>query len=258
MKKIQIFYVAAFVFSACGCTKDYSLDPPADSGSITVTLKVPPELIPEELKAMYRSTTCKYSKRGSSGQEIKLDGYHPVTRSLRRQGQTDLYTITLPKDGGGRCKWHLANITFGVAYPDSNTFGEGVRYGAGGGMVVKFDHNRASRDGYTKEVTGDLIIKKDYYPWISERHLGGHRKAINIRGDGDIYDIYKAPEAQTIYFEPILHSNYLSHSDAPKVRQPGNYAVITYPDGSTQADGRQWGPDFRRLQAIRLKAEGQQ
>ena len=103
-----------------------------------------------------------------------------------------------------------------------------------------------------------MILKKDFYPWISERFLGGHRKAIHIRGDGGIYDIYEAPRARVIYFEPVLHSDYLSYVVQPRVKKPGNHAIITYPDGSIQADGRRWGPDFRKLQAIRLKAEGKE
>ena len=255
------FHISGFLLSACilsGCAKDHSLAPPVDSETVTVTIKVPPELIPEALEVMYRSEICKYFTRGGSGQRVELDGYHAVTTSLVRREQTDFYQARLPKDGGGRCQWHLANITFGVAYPEANRFGEGVKYGAGGGVVVKFDKNRASRDGLSQKVEGDLILKKDFYPWISERFLGGHRKAIHIRGDGGIYDSYEAPRASVIYFEPVLHSDYLSYVVQPRVKKPGNHAIITYPDGSIQADGRRWGPDFRKLQAIRLKADGKE
>ena len=158
--KIYIIGILLSVVVTSGCARDKSLAPPASSETVTVTLKVPPELIPEALEVMYRSEMCKYSTRGGSGQRVDLDGYHAVTTSFVRQGQTQFYKATLPKDGGGRCKWHLANITFGVAFPDSNSFGEGVKYGAGGGVVVKFDNNRASRDGPTVDVAGDLIIKK--------------------------------------------------------------------------------------------------
>ena len=253
--KINISGVLLSVSILSGCATDYRLAPPADSETVAVTLKVPAELTPKAFRAMYRSVTCKYVTRGGSGQRIELDGYHPVTPLLERQGQTDLYKVMLLKDGGGHCKWHLANITFGVSYPEVNRFGEGVKYGAGGGVVVKFDKNRASRDGPSQEVEGDLIIKKDFYPWISERFIELPGKAINIRGDGDIYDVYEAPRASIIYFEPVLHSDYVSYVVQPRVKKPGNHAVITYPDGSIQADGRRWGPDFHRLQAIRLRAE---
>ena len=253
-------YINAVLLSACilsGCAKDHGLSPPVDSETVTVTIKVPPELIPEKLKAMYRSTTCKYLTRGGSGQRIELDGYHPVALALRRQDDADLYKATLPKDGGGNCKWHLANITFGVEYPEPNVYGPGIAYGSGGGVVVKFDDNRASRDGPEQSVAGDLILKKDYYPEIYEWFLGGYRKTVSLLGAGATYSVYKAPHAREVYFEPILHSGYAVNSVGPKIKKPGNHAQITYPDGSIQSDG-EWGPDFRRLQAIRLKAEGKE
>ena len=252
--------IIGVLLSACimsGCAKDYSLAPPANSESLTVTLKVPPGLIPKNFEAMYRSGVCKRLARGGTGQRIELEGYHGVTLPLMRQGLSDLYKVTLPKDGGGRCEWHLANITFGVAYPESNSFGEGVLHGTGGGVVVKFDNNRASRDGPTEEVSGDLIIRKDYYPWIFESFVGGYRKSVNILGEGSIYLIYKAPRAAAIYFESVLHSSYVVHSIGPKVQKFGDYPDVLYPDGSFEPD-RPWQPSFSKLQAIRLKLEGKQ
>jgi hypothetical protein len=44
------------------------------------------------------------------------------------------------------------------------------------------------------------------------------------------------------------------YSAGPKIKKEGNYTSIIYPDGSFEADGR-YGPNFRKLQAIRLAAE---
>jgi hypothetical protein len=243
--------------SLSGCAKDYSLAPPADSEKITVTVKLPKELKTETMWVMYRSTTCKRISYGASGQRTEQDGHHSVYKELERQGLSDLYQVELPKDGGGACRWHLANVTFGVTYGDPTRFGENVTYGAGGGVVVIFDHNNSPRGGADIEVDGDLMIKKDYYPWVNESFLGGYIKRISLAGEGDIYLMYRALQARQVYFEPVLHSDFLVSSEGTKVHKIGSFISFTYPDGSVVADGRA-KPNFRKLEAIRLAAEGKQ
>jgi len=246
-------WILLFV-SLNGCAKDRSLAPPPDSEQITVTVKVPKELEAETMQVMYRSATCKRITRGASGQRIEVEGHHSIDVQLQRQGLSDLYQASLAKDGGGACKWHLANVIFGVAYADPTRFGENVTYGSGGGVVVIFDHNNSPRGGADTEVEGDLTIKKDYYPRIDEEFLGPYKKTISLVGEGSIYRSYEALTAQQVYFEPVLHSDFVVYSAGPKVKKKGNYTVFTYPDGSVVADGR-GGPDFQKLQSIRLAAE---
>jgi hypothetical protein len=235
--------------------QDYDLAPPADSEQMTITVKVPKELVAETLGVMYRSAICKRISQGASGQRIELEGYQGIEVQLQQQGQNDLYTAKLPMDGGGACQWHLSNVMFGVAYKDPTHFGENVTYGAGGGVTVMFDHNRPLRSsGLPIKVEGDLMIRKDFYPWVKESFLGGYRKRVSLAGEGDIYLMYQAPQARQVYFEPILHSGFIVYSAGPKIKKEGNYTSIIYPDGSFEADGR-YGPNFRKLQAIRLAAE---
>lgn len=247
--------LCAAVFSLAGCGQDYSLNPPADSETISVTIKLPRELKAETMWAMYRSAKCKRVSRGASGQRTERDGYHSIDRELERQGQSDLYKIELPKDGGGACRWHLANVTFGVVYADPTRFGDDVTAGAGGGVIVIFDHNNSPRGGADITVDGDLTISKDFYPWVNESFLGGYRKRISLAGEGDIYLSYKALRAREIYFEPILHSGFLVRSEGTKVHRVGDFLKFSYPDGSAVADGRS-KPDFMKMQSIRLAAEG--
>lgn len=255
--KICLIGVLLSVYVISGCARDKSLAPPANSELVAVTLKLPAELVSAPLEVMYRSGICKYFAQGGSGQRVERDGYHAIKVDLVRQGQSDLYRAMLMKDGGGACKWHLANVTFGVSYAEHVKFGEGITHGSGAGVVVKFDDNKSPRDGYTRKVEGDLTLIKDYYPSVYENFLGGYRKTVRLRGEGETYMIYKALSAREIYFEPILHLDYIVYTVGPKVKKPGSHAKITYPDGSVQPDGR-WGPDFRKLQAIRLKAEGKE
>ena len=129
--------LCALFFGLSGCRQDYSLSPPADSEKITVTVKLPEGLKNKTMWVMYRSATCKHIGTGASGQRTERDGYHSVYKELERQGQSDLYQVELPKDGGGACRWHLANVTFGVEYADLTRFGETVMWGGGGGVGVE-------------------------------------------------------------------------------------------------------------------------
>ena len=237
-----------------GCVIDKSLSPVMDGEQITVTVKVPEELIAEEMQVIYRSKLCTFTDHTASGIPYKRDGYKRMDIQPARQGLTDLYEAKLAVDGGGACDWRLSNVTFGVMYKNPTSFGEGVYYGAGGGVVVIFDNNDSGRGGADKKVDGDLVIRLDYYPWINERFVGGYKKSVNLTGEGFIYVTYQALQARQVYFEPILHSGYLTHSIEPKEKREGNRTIFYYPDGSRSPE-IQYKPSFRKLQAIRLAAE---
>ena len=240
-----------------GCAQDYSLAPPANSEQVTVRIKVPPELEVEKMEVMYRSTICQRTRYDAYGKPYKVDGFHGIDVQPQQQGQSDIYEAKLARDGGGACRWHLANVTFGVAYQEPTRFGEDVTYGAGGGVVVIFDNNDSPVGKADINVDGDLVIRRDYYPWVSERYIGGHRKNVNLISDGYGYYLkYKAIQAGSVYFEPILHSNFSAFSQGPKIKREGSYTTYLYPDGTTFT-GVRMGPDFKKLEAIRKVAESQ-
>jgi hypothetical protein len=257
MIKMMAVALPTLFISLSGCAKDYSLAPPVDSELITVTVKVPKELVAETMQVMYRSTLCTFTDRTASGQPYKRDGYQRTDMQPERQEQSEFYFAKLPMDGGGACQWRLSNVTFGVTYGNPTRFGENVTSGGGGGVVVVFDQNNSPRGGTGIEVDGDLTIKKDYYPWLSEAFLGGYKKHISLAGEGGIYISYQALQARQVYFEPVLHSDFLVSSEGTKVHKIGSFIKFTYPDGSVAADGRA-KPDFRKLQALRLAAENKQ
>ncbi|MBJ2347416.1 MULTISPECIES: hypothetical protein [Pseudomonas] len=254
IKKIPIAIVAMLI-SLSGCAKDYSLAPPADSEKVTVTVKVPKDLTARPMQVIYRSTICTFTDHTAMGKPYQRDDYQRTDIWPVRQGQGDLYRAELPMDGGGACQWRLSNVTFGVTYTDPTRFGENVTYGAGGGVVVIFDRNNSPRGGADFKVDGDLLIKEDYYPWVSESFIGAYEKDISLLGKSQNYYLtYQATRATKVFFEPVLHSNFLTKSIGPKEKKKGNYATFTYPDGSIQ-QAPHATPDFRKLQAIRLAAE---
>ncbi|MFJ4434049.1 hypothetical protein ACIPZG_24320 [Pseudomonas sp. NPDC089395] len=218
---------------------------------------MPEELIAEEMQVMYRSKLCTFTDHTASGVPYQRDGYKRTDIKPMRRGQTDLYETILALDGGGACQWRLSNVTFGVIYKDPASFGDGIYYGAGGGVVVMFDGNNPGRAGMYKKVEGDLVLRRDYYPWVNERFIGGHKQSVNLTGEGPIYEKYQALQASRIYFEPILHSRFMTRSIEPKEKREGNQTIFYYPDGSSSTE-IQDKPDFRKLQVIRLAAEAQE
>ena len=256
MKKVFISLFVLFT-SLSGCAKNYSLAPPADSEKITVVVKVPDQLKAETMLVMYRSKLCTFTDRTASGVAYIREGYQKAEVQPEQEGQSNLYVAKLSVEGGGACQWHISNVTFGVSYENPSQFGEGITYGAGGGVVVVFDHNKPSRSGSNIIVEGDLTIRKDYYPWVSETFLGQYTHRVSLLGEGDIYLGYQALQAKTIYFEPVLHSDFVLNSVEPREKKKGNYTIFTLPDGKVIADGR---PDtkFSKLQAIRKAAEAAQ
>ncbi|NWL18004.1 hypothetical protein DM828_01480, partial [Pseudomonas umsongensis] len=141
-------------------------------------------------------------------------------------------------------------MTFGVVYDNPAQFGANVTIGAGGGVVVIFDHNNSPQGGADIKVDGDLTIKKDYYPWVKEAFLGGYSKRVSLAGEGGIYLKYQALQALKVYFEPVLQSDFVVRSEGTKVQKKGSFIKFTYPDGSVVADGRSQ-PNFLKLQTIR-------
>jgi hypothetical protein len=242
------------LFSLSGCAKDRSLAPPPDSEQVTVTVKVPKELVTEELKIIYRSSICTRTVYNVHDEPVELDGIKGTHTQLQQQGDSDLYQAKVAVDGGGECHWRLSNLTFGVKYKDPTIFGENVTFGGGGGVVVHFDDDDSWLGSPTFKREGDLVIKKNYYPWLSGLYLNGYKRAVSLTGDGQIYLKYKSPQARNIYFEPVFHKDFLVKSEGPKIHKVGSFLRFFYPDGTTASDGRA-KPDFRKLQEIRLNAE---
>jgi hypothetical protein len=254
---VYFFVLTVMTFNLSGCGQDYNLSPPADSEQITVTVRVPSELKAKIMQVVYRSTLCTFTDYTASGKPYRRDEYHRIDIQPVSSGD-DLYVAKLAISGGGACQWRLSNVTFGVTYANPEQFGDDVDSGAGGGVVVVFDHNNSPRGGTGIARNGDLIIQKDYYLWINESFIGGYVKDVRLLGESRGYYLnYRALQAREIYFEPTLHPGFLVSSKGPKVKEEGNYAVFNYPDGSIEAVA-QAQPDFRRLQAIRLASENQQ
>jgi hypothetical protein len=249
----RIAKVLVVFYSAAALSADLDLNG-ADGEKILVQLKLSETLKPKTMELMYRSKLCRHTTSSASGKPIELDGYNEIEVELSNDGSSLLY-YEVPLEAGTACDWKLSSIAFGVEYDGEGLFGHNLRYVGGGGVVVSFDEHMAHRgSNFPKKITGDLVLKQDYYPWVLERFIGGYEKAIGLAGNGFSYATFIAPAARNIYFEPILHVDFPVFSVGPKVKAKGNKTVFIYPDGSTAVHALT-EPVFKKLQAIRLQTE---
>ncbi len=242
------------MFSLNGCALDRGLSPEPGGEQVSITVKVPQNLAAEPMQVIYRSAKCPIKRSGPDWSSFEVDGYLTTTVQPLQQGNSNLYETKLAINGGGGCQWQLSNVTFGVTYASTTHFGQNVQSGPGGGIIVMFDDHLPQRRSVfdpTVEVSGDLLIKEDYYPWVSEKSLGGHERLAWLVGEGGVYLYYRAPNARKVLFEPLLHADYVLYSVEPEGNKKGDYNRFTYPDGSAVADGGK--PNFKKLQAIRLE-----
>lgn len=259
MSKLKLLVGAmVLLFSVSGCAKDRSMSPPQQNEKVSVIIKVPNELEPSTMHVMYRSAVCPRITRDGYGRPKPIDGHNGFDVTLKRT-KDDLYETELYVDGGGPCRWRLSNVSLGVQYRVPTPFGEDVMLGGGGALVIVFDKNNPQRRVASPiTVSGEVLdVVEDYYPLISEHFIGGYRRYVSLVGVGGGDLRYNAPQARNIYFEPVLHREYIVKSIAPKKHVLGDFTKFYYPDGTVKSDSRSEA-DFEKMQKIRLKAEAKE
>ncbi|MFJ4376046.1 hypothetical protein ACIP1T_25965 [Pseudomonas japonica] len=245
MNMKQYFFVALLcsLFALSGCESSAEDD-------VVVRMKFQDNLSLRPMKVIYRSDRCWSLNFTASGKPYRKADYTGVELTPQRKGAEGEYEARFPVDRGGLCQWRLNSVMFGVTYKIAASLEDSVELGSGGGMIVIFDNHGGPRGSADFEASGNINIKKDYYPWLFEDFHGGLKKII-LLGQGDIYLTYKAPQAREIYFEPVLHSQYVVRSIEPERSEKGKYLTFIYPDGSRVTEG-QITPSFEMLQCIRL------
>lgn len=216
-----------------------------------MTVKVPPNLAAKPMQVLYRSEKCLIKRFRPDRTSYEEDDYLVTMVQPQQHGQSDLYEAKLPIDGGGGCQWRLSTVDFGVIYANTTHFGQNVEANPEGGVIVMFDYylpQQFSAFERTKEAGGHVLIRQNYYPWVSEHFVGGHKKLARLLGDSGTYLYYYALDARNVELEPQLHADYVVYSVEPEDNK--GYTHFTYPDDSVVADDR--GPNFQKLQAIRL------
>jgi len=244
--------------SVSGCATDRTMSPAQEGEKVSFSIKLPEGLEAKPMRVMYRSAICRHVTHDAHGRRETLDGYNGFDLMLKRI-KNDLYGAELYVDGGGPCRWRLSNVDLGVQYSVPTPFGVDATPGWGGGLIVVFDSNNPQRQISRPIIVKDAVLNviEDYYPLVSERFINGYAKQVSLVGvdGGDL--TYTAPDARIVYFEPVLHGDYVVRSIAPKKNVKGDFPKFYYPDGTVQSHWRSEA-DFKKMQEIRRKTEAKQ
>ena len=247
--------IVFIVTGISGCAKNRQLAPPPDSEKVMVTVKASEELKVGAIGAFYRSKICTRLRGDGNGGRVEIQGFNYLEVVPKRRPGTDLSDGYVSLDGGGSCEWRLSAVKFTVEQKSLHRFGMKHNVGYGADVEVYFDQATSQGGSSERTTAGDVKIVEDYYPWVSEVYLGGHAKIFSFFKDGKERVEYLAPQARNIYFEPKLHADYLVSSVQADVKDKKDLiTTFTYPDGTVSVERRSY-PDFKRLQAIRKKAE---
>ncbi|MBB4822705.1 hypothetical protein HNP29_006124 [Pseudomonas alcaligenes] len=216
---------------------------------MSVSVKVPKDLVANTMRVMYRSEKCPISRSDGSGGRYEIAGAKMIEIEPQRQGTTDIYEAKLFRDGGGHCEWKLSNATFGIHFGNTEQFGEKVEFSGGGEVIVIFDKNLPQQQSMygARDVDGDVLIGEDYFPWLRRIFLGGTNTLIELLGRQK-FITYRSYSARKVVFEPSYHADLLVKTNGVKVSGGGELAEIIYPDGSSQFTNS--GPNINRLKKI--------
>jgi len=236
----------------CAQTINRDLAPPPGGETVSVIVKVPQDLVADKMRVMYRSAKCPITRSDGSGERYEVDGAKAIDIEPQRQGLTDMYEVELARDGGGTCQWKLSNVTFGVHYENTAKFGREATYGHGGTVIAVFDKNppqQLSMDGIV-DVSGDILIQEEYFPWLIESFIGGHDVSVVIYGRQNFYT-YRSYNAKRVLFEPTLHGDVVVRTVGVKSVGTGEVAENIYPDGFREFTTGD--PSLKRLREISSK-----
>ncbi|WP_236232755.1 hypothetical protein [Pseudomonas tohonis] len=235
--------------SQTGCAQlmNQDLSPPPGGETVSVSVKVPKDLVANAMRVMYRSEKCPITRSDGSGGRYEIDGAKAIEVEPQRQGMTDIYEAKLAKDGGGFCEWKLSNVTFGIHFGNTEQFGEKVEFSGGGEVVVIFDNNLPQQQSMygARDVDGDVLISEDYFPWLSKIFLNGERSVIELYGSQSFLT-FKSLSARKVVFQPRYHADLLVRTIG--VKAVGGAPEVVYPDGSRQLARSR--PNINRLKEI--------
>ncbi|WP_371367242.1 hypothetical protein ACA097_26765 [Pseudomonas sp. QL9] len=233
----------------CAQTRNHDFAPPPGGETVSVTVKVPKDLAADTMRVMYRSEKCPLKRSDGSGERYEIDGAHAIEVVPQRQGQSDLYEARLARDGGGACQWKLSNVTLGVHYENTSQFGRKVEYAGGGEVIIIFDLNMPQQQSMygVVDIDGDVLVREEYFPWLSEIFLNGHREIIELLGSQKFLT-YRSLSARKVAFEPVFYSNMVVKTIGVKSFGEGEKAENIYPDGTREFANSD--PNIERLKEM--------
>lgn len=218
-----------------GCVLSEDLSPPADGKTVKVAVVKPADVDILPMDVIYRSEKCRDKIFTSTGEITSRAGYHLLTVPFKPEKGSDMVSNSIALDGGGRCEWKLSNIKFDFEYHDISQFGSKVTENTPDDIVFVFDNNAPPRgDGHYEDVSGYVVIKKEYYPTILKGLAKNGMDALYIQGQPML--TYRVHDANSIVFNPVFHSEMVVNATPPK--EKGDGYTLSYPNGEQIIDHR--------------------
>ncbi|WP_413453493.1 hypothetical protein [Erwinia persicina] len=244
MKKTNVLYLLPLL-ALSGCALSENLSPPPNGKTVKVAVVKPADVDILPMDVIYRSEKCRDKIFTSTGALSSRAGYHLLTVPFKAEPGSGTVSNSVALDGGGQCEWKLSNILFQFKFSDMTKFGSDVKKNISNDIVFVFDENSPPRgDGHYENISGDAVIKQDYYPLVRHDRMIDHAKILRLINKDML--TYRVTNPKSILFEPNVHSDKVVNVLGPE--KFGEDSVTTYPDGTQTTNNK--GPDpinFKKL-----------
>ncbi|WP_455864771.1 hypothetical protein [Pantoea agglomerans] len=233
------------VLSSCALSED--LSPPPDGKTVKIAVVKPTDIDILPMDVIYRSEKCRDKVFTSTGAMTSRAGYHLLTVPFNPEKGNNIVSNNIALDGGGKCGWTLSNIRFQFKFKDMTKFGADIKKNISNDIVFVFDKNAPPRgDGHYENISGDIVIKQDYYPLIRNDRMIDHTKILRLINKDML--TYKVSDSKSILFEPNVHSDKVVNVLGPE--KFGEDSITTYPDGTQTTNAK--GPDPLNFEKLKL------
>jgi hypothetical protein len=229
------------------------LSPPADSERITVSFRVPEGITLLPLEGVYESSECTDTEFTAGGHIVQLGAATGVSLPFVRQGAGNLMSVSIAKDGGGRCQWTLSRIDVHFRLSADVPLTKGKKVFDASYLFEFRDWGIVNTygTGSAKDVSGDLDIKTDFFPMVFINHMFND-STLRLFGGDTAYPKwsrrYRLIDTKNISINPIVHFSKVVTLESPNP-PPGNITAL-YPDGSRD-DIPGIIPDYNKLLSMK-------
>ncbi|WP_246107218.1 hypothetical protein [Yersinia kristensenii] len=184
IKKSHLAYMMLSVVLLSGCVaKNGTISPPSDNQWGDVEVKTPKNTEAIPLVAFFTSDECKKEKYNVDMKVYQLKGTQARNLNMEIDKTSGNYRSQIPMDGGGKCKWRLSKVTFGIQYSRTEHLikNGGGQIGTAVGVEVAFDDEGAKNGDYIF-TTNPLSLTPTYYPIITQKYLPSEITQLSLLG----------------------------------------------------------------------------
>lgn len=249
---LLIFLVPVLLYIGYELFLTRKLSPPADSERLTVSFRVPEGVTLLPLGGLYTSSECTNTNFTAGGHTYQADATTGVSLPFVSQGAGNLMSVSIAKDGGGRCRWKLSSVGVRFRVSDDAPLVKGKKvietnydfdllgYGSSGGSFGM---------GRRKKIIGNLSIKTDFFPMITQfndndisfEFFGGDTRAQQwVRS-------FSLTDTKYIDIEPRVHLDKVVR--LVSIEKMGHWMAI-YSDGNEE-EVPYFFPDYEKLRSMK-------